>query len=215
MQLPRSTAVLIIDVQLRPLSTELIDFHRLLKLLMPCFSWRKQYVLVKELEDSLRDHRCKVTSFNKPDNDLMAQDSLKIFFQNQDEQGLQQVIVVGCTTTCCVRLTAMSLKRLFPSTELCVDLSLYATRKCNYMKRCAPCMNRYLNVNPQHACICQTTDASTHTSPQDKTVADMRDVGIHVFDIFLWQPYIIWTFLENVKVVSFMIDFVIFGSTRT
>ncbi|XP_078343197.1 uncharacterized protein LOC144628945 [Oculina patagonica] len=111
------------------------------------------------------------------------------------KQGINTLVIGGCTTTSCVRVSSMRTQKAFASKglQVVVDLSLCGARKCNYVQRCPSCMQMYMDFgdiepscNPH--CTCGGTDVEI-ISPVDKAVQCMRDEGIEVVETFDWRPY--------------------------
>jgi nicotinamidase-related amidase len=106
------------------------------------------------------------------------------------DAGVRRVVVVGCTLTSCVRVSALDVHRRYAANvaefQTCVDLNLCGARASNYVGRCADCLRAYL----QGYCPGVCTHDSSHgalQSPVDKTVDDLRAAGVNVFDSFDWS----------------------------
>jgi hypothetical protein len=105
------------------------------------------------------------------------------------DKGMRFLIVTGCTTTCCVRKSAETIARDFPTLRVLVDLSSCAIRTDNLRRRCGPCMEFYMDATvPRRPCVCQTGNSNTFTSPLDRTVQDLRNAGAVVDPFFNWGP---------------------------
>jgi len=114
------------------------------------------------------------------------------FIRAKVDSGLRLLIVTGCTTTCCVRESATSIAHQLPGLQLCVDLSSCAVREENTWRRCQPCLDNYLAPTaPRAPCVCLTGDATTFTSPLDRTIYDLGVGHVIVNPAFEWAPYLI------------------------
>lgn len=111
------------------------------------------------------------------------------------KRGINTLVIGGCTTTSCVRVSSIRTQKAFASKglQVVVDLSLCGARKCNYVQRCPSCMQVYMNfgdVDPSHNLYCTCGDADVEMiSPVDKAVQCMRDEFVEVVDTFDWKPY--------------------------
>ena len=108
------------------------------------------------------------------------------------ESGVRTVIVAGCTLTSCVRVTALDIQKRYGANaagfQTGVDLSLCGARSCNYVVRCNSCMGAYLRGFDTGQCT-HIYDVLLQ-SPVGKTVSDLRDAGVRVYDSFDWSTYL-------------------------
>lgn len=111
------------------------------------------------------------------------------------KQGTNTLVMGGCTTTSCVRVSAMRTQTAFASKglQVIVDLNLCGARKRNYVPRCPSCLQLYMDfgdVEPSRNphCACGGADVEM-ISPVEKAVQCMRDKGVEVMETFDWKPY--------------------------
>ena len=113
------------------------------------------------------------------------------------KQGINTLVMGGCTTTSCVRVSSVRTQKAFApkGLQVIVDLGLCGARKSNYVRRCPSCMQLYMEFgdyepsrNPH--CTCGGVDVEM-ISPIDKAVQCMRDEGVEVLENFDWKPYLL------------------------
>lgn len=130
----------------------------------------------------------------KPGNSVLRASGAIQWFDEAVADGVRTVVIAGCTLTSCVRVSATDVHRRYGSSyglRTCVDLSLCGARASNYVKRCDSCLQSYLTgyCSSSHSANCKCGDESQTAmkSPVDRTVADMKSVGIGVLDSFDWS----------------------------
>ena len=113
------------------------------------------------------------------------------------KKGINTLLIGGCTTTSCVRVSSMRTQKAFArkGLQVIVDLNLCGARKCNYVQRCPSCLELYLrfgdidsSCNPR--CTCGDVGVEM-VSPVQKAVQCMRDENVQVLETFDWKPYIL------------------------
>ncbi|KAJ7334381.1 hypothetical protein OS493_014692 [Desmophyllum pertusum] len=109
------------------------------------------------------------------------------------KQGINTLVIGGCTTTSCVRVSSVRTHKAFASKglQVVVDLSLCGARKCNYVQRCPSCFRiDFGDFDPSRNphCTCGGVDVEM-ISPVDKAVQSMQDKGVEVMETFDWKPY--------------------------
>lgn len=113
------------------------------------------------------------------------------------QQGINTLVIGGCTTTSCVRVSATKTRKYFASKGLrvVVDLHLCGARKRNYIARCPSCLELYMkfgDIEPSRNPRCTCGDVGVEmVSPVDKAVQCMRDKNVEVIETFDWNPYLL------------------------
>lgn len=110
-------------------------------------------------------------------------------------RGVNNLVVGGCTTTSCVRVSSSAVQRKFGSRglQVWVVLDLCGARLTNYTPRCHDCFRRYMDFGWDGTCeSCTVSEASGLTSPVQKAQQDMEQAGVKVLqswpDQFLLGP---------------------------
>ena len=112
------------------------------------------------------------------------------------QQEINTLVIGGCTTTSCVRVSAIRTQKHFASQGLhvVVDLNLCGARKRNYVQRCPSCLELYLkfgdidsSYNRHCTCGCGGIEM---ISPVDKAVQCMQQENVDVKETFDWKPYL-------------------------
>lgn len=124
----------------------------------------------------------------KYDTNIMDADGIDQWMKSILDKQIQTVLIGGCTTTSCVRVSSMNLKRHYLSypVDFMVDLSLCGARQSNYVKRCRFCMSQYM---AHRDVLCGKCDQAGEEllSPVDKTVESMRAIGVKVTESYEWE----------------------------
>ena len=92
---------------------------------------------------------------------------------------LRTLVVCGCTTTSCVRVSSQQIKAAHPQLEVVVDLSLCGARAANH----EPSAERdpdLLRIYGRERC--------RGASAVDLAVYQMRQAGVVVVDRYTWRP---------------------------
>lgn len=154
-----------------------------------------------ELYPAVRDallSRSDVTRVIKPGNNVLDAPGAAQWFETAIADGVQTVVVVGCTLTSCVRVssTCVHRKHCKPrGLRTCVDLNLSGARASNYVRRCEHCLRSYLGMaeGMLDGCVCREVDrggAGEMKSPVDRAIVDMMSAGVDVFDSFDWSSFV-------------------------
>ena len=132
----------------------------------------------------------------KPSTSVMHANGFREWVEEELlSKGINTLVIGGCTTTSCVRVSSVRTQKAFASKglQVVVDLFLCGARKPNYVQRCPSCLELYMSFgdiessrNPH--CTCGGADVEM-ISPVDKAVQYMRDKGVEVMERFDWKPY--------------------------
>lgn len=152
-----------------------------------------------ELDDSLTSVVGKNQRYViKPSTSVMNARGFREWLEEELlKQGINTLVVGGCTTTSCVRVSSIRTQKAFghKGLQVVVDLGLCGARKKNGIQRCPSCMQQYMecgdyepSCNPH--CTCAGVDV-VMTSPIDKAVQCMQDEGVEVLENFDWTPYML------------------------
>ena len=82
-------------------------------------------------------------AFTKRENSMMKDARIKQFFQ-ENQGSLKQAVLVGCTTTPCVRESAIALKKKYPFMIVSVDLRRCGAMLSRKVDLCRDCLQAYL-----------------------------------------------------------------------
>lgn len=111
-------------------------------------------------------------------------------------KGINTLVIGGCTTTSCVRVSSIKTQKAFASRglQVVVDLNLCGARKRNFVQRCPSCLELYMrfgdvNSSSNPRCTCGSV-VDEMISPVEKAVQCMRTENVEVVDVFDWKPYI-------------------------
>lgn len=112
------------------------------------------------------------------------------------QKEINTLVIGGCTTTSCVRVSSTRTQKTFAGRglQVVVDLNLCGARKSNYVRRCPSCMDLYMAIGDTHSsknprCACGN-DGVEMISPVEKAIQCMRDENVEVVDSFEWNPYL-------------------------
>lgn len=152
-----------------------------------------------ELYDSLTSVVDKYQRYViKPGNSVMHAVGFRNWIENNLlKQGINTLVIGGCTTTSCVRVSSVQTQKAFASKglQVVVDLNLCGARKRNYVQRCPSCLELYMRFcdidrsrNPR--CSCGGVGVEM-VSPVDKAVQCMQDNNVDVVQTFDWKPYLL------------------------
>lgn len=112
------------------------------------------------------------------------------------KQGINTLVMGGCTTTSCVRVSSVSTQRAFAKKglQVVVDLNLCGARKRNFVQRCPSCLELYMrfgDIDSSRNPRCTCSDVGDEViSPVEKAVQCMRDANVEVVETFDWKPYL-------------------------
>jgi nicotinamidase-related amidase len=81
-----------------------------------------EYLQPAKFRSALRDFAGRFYCVTKTTNDVWRLGEFAAFIRAKVESGLRLLIVTGCTTTCCVRESAISIAQSFPTLQVCVVL---------------------------------------------------------------------------------------------
>ncbi|XP_078587443.1 uncharacterized protein LOC144868749 isoform X3 [Branchiostoma floridae x Branchiostoma japonicum] len=106
--------------------------------------------------------------------------------------GVSTLVVGGCTTTSCVRVSSSQIQRYFSNKglQVVVDLSLCGARDSNYVPRCQACMDKYMMYGMDSTCDMCVTPGVPAVSPVDQAAEDMKKSGVQVVQQFDWTPFL-------------------------
>ena len=92
--------------------------------------------------------------------------------------GVRTLVVGGCTTTSCVRVSSRAIKKRRPGLDVVCDLSLCAARESNYLKNAVDDPD-LVGIYSHAGCVGK--------SAVDLAVDQMREDGVRVVDRFDWD----------------------------
>ncbi|XP_033745931.1 uncharacterized protein LOC117331355 [Pecten maximus] len=127
---------------------------------------------------------------NKYNTNILEADGAEFWVRSMLERQVDTIVIGGCTTTSCVRVSSMALCQNFKHdpVQFIVDLSLCGARDSNYIKRCKACMQLYMNTGETRNCdLC--VSSSGLTSPVDLAVECMSNAGVIVKEQFDWSSH--------------------------
>ena len=124
----------------------------------------------------------------KYQNNILDAKGAHDWFRGLRLKGINTVVIGGCTTTSCVRVSAIEVQKQFKSDlQVYVDLNICGARTSNEIKRCSECIQQYLNQDGDYDNDCKKcTSAEDKMSPVDLAVNDMKDKGVMVVNAFDW-----------------------------
>lgn len=152
-----------------------------------------------ELYDSLTSVVDKYQRYViKPGNSVMHAVGFRNWVENNLlKQGINTLVIGGCTTTSCVRVSSVQTQKAFASKglQVVVDLNLCGARKRNYVQRCPSCLELYMrfcDIDPSRNPRCSCGGVGVEmVSPVDKAVQCMQDNNVDVVQTFDWKPYLL------------------------
>ena len=152
-----------------------------------------------ELYDSLTSVVDKYQRYViKPGNSVMHAVGFRNWVENNLlKQGINTLVIGGCTTTSCVRVSSVQTQKAFVSKglQVVVDLNLCGARKRNYVQRCPSCLELYMrfcDIDPSRNPRCSCGGVGVEmVSPVDKAVQCMQDNNVDVVQTFDWKPYLL------------------------
>lgn len=152
-----------------------------------------------ELYDSLTSVVDKYQRYViKPGNSVMHAVGFRNWVENNLlKQGINTLVIGGCTTTSCVRVSSVQTQKAFASKglQVVVDLNLCGARKRNYVQRCPSCLELYMrfcDIEPSRNPRCSCGGFGVEmVSPVDKAVQCMQDNNVDVVQTFDWKPYLL------------------------
>jgi len=104
-----------------------------------------------ELYASLSPHLREAPQLLKPTTDVTANPRFNEWLCGQINDGVGALLVCGCTTTSCVRVSSQRIKHAFPSLRVVVDLALCGARSANHAK-CASEDAELVNIYGPELC---------------------------------------------------------------
>ncbi|XP_060078217.1 uncharacterized protein LOC132557713 [Ylistrum balloti] len=124
---------------------------------------------------------------------IMEADGAENWVESMLERQVDAVVLGGCTTTSCVRVSSSALVRNFKHApvQFIVDLSLCGARDSNYIKRCKACMQIYMQTGETRNCELCVNSTEGLTSPVDMAVEYMLNAGVIVKEHFDWSAYLV------------------------
>ena len=137
-------------------------------------------------------HERRYRSVIKPCNDIMEAEGIEEWMQDIIKKKISSVIIGGCVTTSCIRVSSINLLKRYQNTPdrptFIVDLNLCAARVQNYVLRCPMCMDKYLQDGCSYLCGQCESSGLPLESPVDRAVSDMKKSGLVVVDSYDWVP---------------------------
>ncbi|OWF35027.1 uncharacterized protein LOC110443402 [Mizuhopecten yessoensis] len=127
----------------------------------------------------------------KYDTNIMEADGAESWVKSMLEKKVNTIVIGGCTTTSCVRVSSSALCQNFVNdpVQFIVDLSLCGARDSNYVKRCRDCMQSYMQFGETRNCDLCASSTEGLISPVDLAVENMSNAGVLVKEHFDWSPY--------------------------
>ncbi|XP_019631913.1 PREDICTED: uncharacterized protein LOC109475623 isoform X5 [Branchiostoma belcheri] len=128
----------------------------------------------------------------KYDNNILDATGFAEWLGKMMRSGVSTLVVGGCTTTSCVRVSSSQIQRSFSNSglQVVVDLSLCSARDSNYVPRCQACMDKYMMYGMDCTCDRCVTPGVPAVSPVDKAMEYMRESGVQVVQGFDWTPFV-------------------------
>lgn len=136
-----------------------------------------------EFEDSLRPLLAGVPCVWKPTTDVTRNPKFHDWFRQRLGEGVRTLVVGGCTTTSCVRVSSQAVRKQYGSPDLrvVVDLSLCGARVDNHLPNADQDPDLVRIYGP---------DRCRGSSPVDLAVLQMRSSGVEVVDAFDWEAHL-------------------------
>lgn len=132
-----------------------------------------------DYDDTLRPLLAGVPCIWKPSTDVTINPKFHEWFQKCLSMGVRTLVIGGCTTTSCVRVSSQSVREAYPDAGLrvVVDLSLCGAREDNYLPNA-----------DQHPGLVRIygLKACTGASAVDLARRQMCANGVEVVDSFDW-----------------------------
>lgn len=150
-----------------------------------------------ELDDSLNSVVDKNQRYViKPSTSVMDARGFREWVEEELlKQGINTLVMGGCTTTSCVRVSSVRTQKAFShkGLQVVVDLGLCGARKTNSIQRCPSCLKVYMECGDfepsrNRHCTCSGIDVRMASSV-DKAVQCMQEEGVEVLESFDWKPY--------------------------
>ena len=113
----------------------------------------------------------------KPNTDVTASDGFPEWLAARRGERLRRLVVGGCTTTSCVRVSSQRIKRAHPDLDVVVDLSLCGARDANHEKTAAADAELVAIYGPE---LCHGRSAV------DLAIHQMREAGVEVVERYHW-----------------------------
>ncbi|CAK0839215.1 unnamed protein product [Prorocentrum cordatum] len=88
-----------------------------------------------DYDDDLKPLLAGAPCFWKPTTDITRNSHFHKWFEERLSAGMQTLVIGGCTTTSCVRVSSQAIRRMYPDSTLrvVVDLSLCGARVSNFL----------------------------------------------------------------------------------
>ncbi|XP_069101270.1 uncharacterized protein [Argopecten irradians] len=125
---------------------------------------------------------------------IMEAEGAESWVRSMIERQVDTIVIGGCTTTSCVRVSSVALRRHFKHApvQFIVDLTMCGARDDNYVKRCDACMEFYMFSGGTRNCeLCVSSEDLT--SPVELAKEYMSNAGVIVKEQFDWSPYLVQT----------------------
>jgi len=141
-----------------------------------CYTEGDEADFVDELLPFLRDTPCVW----KPNTNITQNPRFHDWFKDRLGAGVRTVVIGGCTTTSCVRVSSQAIRKLYPQGDLrvVVDLSLCGARRDNLLPNA--------DQDPNLVRI-YGRDRCKGLSPVDLAKTQMKASGVDVVDSFDWE----------------------------
>jgi len=131
------------------------------------------------LEDHYKSHGIQWVW--KPNTNILEAPGFAQWLEAHLQNGVRTLIVGGCTTTSCVRLSSQAVQRQYgdQGLQVVVDLSLCGARTDNYDP---------VQTLRDRKLVRIYGDAAVGRSAVELAVAQMREAGVEVVDSYNWDP---------------------------
>lgn len=136
-----------------------------------------------ELHEPLKPLLAGAPSVWKGTTDVTRNRRFHEWLRGKLEQGVRTLVVGGCTTTSCVRVSSQAVREQYggPDLRVVVDLSLCGARTDNHL----PLADRdpdLLRIYGRELC--------KGRSPVDLAILQMRQSGVEVVESFDWEAHL-------------------------
>uniref|UniRef100_A0A7S4PTA9 Isochorismatase-like domain-containing protein n=1 Tax=Alexandrium monilatum TaxID=311494 RepID=A0A7S4PTA9_9DINO len=136
-----------------------------------------------EFDDDLRPLLDGVPYVWKPTTDVTRNPKFHDWFEERLAAGVRTLVVGGCTTTSCVRVSSQAVRKQYrsPDLKVVVDLSLCGARTDNLLPNADQDPDLLRIYGPERC---------KGSSPVDLAVLQMRNSGVEVVDSFDWEAHV-------------------------
>jgi len=133
-----------------------------------------------EYDDALEPILRNVPCVWKPTTDVTRNPKFHVWFRERLEAGVRTLVIGGCTTTSCVRVSSQAIRRWSPTSDLrvVVDLSLCGARVDNHLPKA--------HEDPDLVQI-YGLERCRGLSPVDLAIMQMRTNGVEVVESYNWD----------------------------